>query len=258
MQCPYCDGQGIYTDSKIVYGQSYGMIYLCSNYPKCDAMVGVHRGTSTPLGRMANAELRYWKKKAHEAFDQIWRSNPNKTHRTGAYKYLQEVMEMSASEAHIGNFNIEQCRLLIQKLNSNKTMTQVTITQVYRSDKDKNGNALVGKSGRPYSKCSIKCQEYGDKWLGGFGGAWNQNWKVGDTVTLEVKQNGQYLNFEQVDETKVQADRIEKKLDIILEYIKANKSSDQPRRSSFEESLMEDKPSLPPIDEEISLEDIPF
>ena len=40
--CPYCGQQAEYVDSKVIYGRSYGMAYLCRN---CDAYVGVHRGT---------------------------------------------------------------------------------------------------------------------------------------------------------------------------------------------------------------------
>jgi len=46
------------------------MIYLCRS---CDAYVGVHKGTDKPKGRLANAELREYKKKAHSAFDPLWR-----------------------------------------------------------------------------------------------------------------------------------------------------------------------------------------
>ncbi|MPN54908.1 hypothetical protein SDC9_202586 [bioreactor metagenome] len=60
--CDYCGKPAIYTDSSRVYGKSYGMIYYC---PDCHAWVGVHRGTDKPLGRLADAELRDWKKKAH-------------------------------------------------------------------------------------------------------------------------------------------------------------------------------------------------
>lgn len=70
-KCPYCDGMPVYVDSSLVYGRSYGMIYLC--HP-CNAWVGVHKGTNKPLGRLANAELREAKKAAHEAFDKIWKS----------------------------------------------------------------------------------------------------------------------------------------------------------------------------------------
>ena len=55
VMCPYCGERAVYTNSKEVYGRSYGMIYLCR---PCDAYVGVHDGTAKPLGRLANAELR--------------------------------------------------------------------------------------------------------------------------------------------------------------------------------------------------------
>jgi ssDNA-binding Zn-finger/Zn-ribbon topoisomerase 1 len=73
--CPYCGDQAILRDSAIVYhGRSYGLIWLCSNYPTCDAYVGVHEGTKKPFGRMSNAELREWKKRAHEVLDELWKS----------------------------------------------------------------------------------------------------------------------------------------------------------------------------------------
>ena len=57
--CDYCGRETEYVDSKVIYGKSYGKIYLCRN---CMAYVGVHKGTDKPLGRLANAELRNWKR----------------------------------------------------------------------------------------------------------------------------------------------------------------------------------------------------
>ena len=57
--CDYCGREAEFVDSKIIYGRSYGKIYLCRN---CMAYVGVHKGTDKPLGRLANAELRNWKR----------------------------------------------------------------------------------------------------------------------------------------------------------------------------------------------------
>ena len=68
--CPYCKSETEYIDSSFVYGKSYGMIYICK---PCDAYCGVHKGTDNALGRLANAELRYWKKEAHKYFDVIWK-----------------------------------------------------------------------------------------------------------------------------------------------------------------------------------------
>lgn len=76
---------------------------------------------------------------------------------------------------------------------------ELHITRVFRSDKDKNGNALVNKDGNPYEKLAIKCREYGDKWVSGFSGKWNAHWKEGDVVTAEVVPNGDYLNLKRPD-----------------------------------------------------------
>lgn len=70
--CPYCGKPTEYVDSSIIYGRSYGMIYLCR---ECRAYVGVHKGTDQALGRLANAELREAKKETHFYFDQISKTN---------------------------------------------------------------------------------------------------------------------------------------------------------------------------------------
>lgn len=36
--CPYCEKPAEFVDSSVIYGRSYGMIYLCR---KCGAYVGV-------------------------------------------------------------------------------------------------------------------------------------------------------------------------------------------------------------------------
>lgn len=65
---------------------------------------------------------------------------------------------------------------------------KVTLTAVNRKDR-------VSKAGKPYVSLGIKTQEHADKWLSGFEGKQTKNWKVGDTVEIEVEQKGKYLNF---------------------------------------------------------------
>lgn len=116
---------------------------------------------------------------------------------------------------------------------------KLTITKIYRSDKDKNGNPLVGKnSGKPYEKVSIKCQEYGDKWIGGFGSRDNQSWREGDVVDVEIENNGQYLNFKHIDPIKNLEERV-----LALEK----------RINAFNSPTESPEPS-----QDISPEDIPF
>lgn len=115
--CDYCGTLAEFVDSKVVYGRSYGMMYLC---PKCKAYVGVHKGTDIPLGRLADAELRKWKNEAHRAFDPLWQIGPFRKKRNAAYEWLAEQMNLPVEETHIGMFDIEKCQLAIQICN-NKT-----------------------------------------------------------------------------------------------------------------------------------------
>ena len=70
IRCPYCGGTAVLRDASFVYGEkSYGgKVYVCSNYPKCDAYVGVHPGTRIPKGTLADQELRKKRMLAHQIF----------------------------------------------------------------------------------------------------------------------------------------------------------------------------------------------
>ena len=125
--CPYCGNEPELVDSSVIYGTSYGNIYLCS---QCDAYVGVHKYDGiTPLGRLADRQLREWKKAAHSHFDPIWKSaikegvDKSKA-RTEAYKWLSEVMKVNPEFAHIGMFDVEQCKELINHCISRKRGSQ--------------------------------------------------------------------------------------------------------------------------------------
>lgn len=108
--CDYCGKRAEFVDSKIVYGKSYGMIYLCRH---CMAYVGVHKGTDKPLGRLADAELRCWKKAAHAAFDPLWKYGRFKGFRNAAYGWLAGKMGLPREETHIGMFDVVKCKKAI-------------------------------------------------------------------------------------------------------------------------------------------------
>lgn len=107
--CDYCGQKAFLTSSREVYGgRDFGPIYLCR---PCNAWVGVHRGTPVPLGRLADAELRKWKVRAHAAFDPTWRGK-NRS-RSKAYAWLANQLQIPASKCHIGMFDIETCKRVI-------------------------------------------------------------------------------------------------------------------------------------------------
>ena len=106
--CPYDGERAEFVDSKVVYGKSYGMIWRC---PKCDARVGVHKGSDQPLGRLADKELRNMKQKVHGVFDKLWEEGMS---RSEAYKWLAIQMDITREECHIGMFNLDRCRQAIE------------------------------------------------------------------------------------------------------------------------------------------------
>lgn len=107
--CPYCKQPTEFVDSIEVYQKSYGMIYLCR---PCKSWVGIHPDSeAAALGRLANAELREWKKKAHDAFDPIWKSNL--MNREQAYDWLSEKLKVPRHYTHIGFFGVETCKKLV-------------------------------------------------------------------------------------------------------------------------------------------------
>jgi len=111
--CRYCGSPVHFRDSSIIYKKSYGQVYICSKYPACDAYVGVHRGSDTPLGILANAELREARNEAHRAFDPLWKEKGMS--RKEAYRLLQERLNLREEEAHIAEMDIDMCLQVVKE-----------------------------------------------------------------------------------------------------------------------------------------------
>ena len=107
--CPYCKSEYVKIISeKDVYGREYKgrKIFACGEYPACDSYVGTH-DDGTPLGRLANKELRLAKKEAHNAFDCLWKSK--EMSRGKAYRLLSNFLGIEPDYTHIGMFNVDTC-----------------------------------------------------------------------------------------------------------------------------------------------------
>lgn len=111
--CRYCGNEVVFTSNAEIYGKEYGngKCYLCRN---CKAFVGVHTGTKTPLGTLANNELREWRKQAHYYFDQLWKGKTRQNTRYSMYGWLADKMNLPRANTHIGMFEIEQCQKVIE------------------------------------------------------------------------------------------------------------------------------------------------
>lgn len=107
--CLYCDAEDIlHTTNDYLYGRKYWKggncnIYVCVI---CNASVGTHSDGITPLGRLADKELKDLKTEAHALFDPHWESKGKRARNT-AYKKLAEKMNLPVRECHFGWFDKE-------------------------------------------------------------------------------------------------------------------------------------------------------
>lgn len=112
-KCRYCGNEVILTSNAEIYGKEYGngKCYLCRN---CKSFVGIHTGTTIPLGTLANADLRKARNEAHKLFDKLWKNPTRIMTRYEAYKWLANKMGLKIEETHIAWFEIEQCKKVIE------------------------------------------------------------------------------------------------------------------------------------------------
>ena len=116
--CPYCGAPIAYVNKSIIYGKkTEEMAYMCSNFPECDAYVGVHKGTNIPLGRLSNGELRAFKMQAHQYFDLLWKCKEKRGYpaaRSTGYKWLSKQLNISPQHTHIGWLRDDDCKNVIE------------------------------------------------------------------------------------------------------------------------------------------------
>lgn len=76
-------------------------------------------------------------------------------------------------------------------------MQQVTLTKVFSSDKNKDGQEFKTKDGKKFWKMAIKTQELGDEWLSClfFDEGRMPQWSEGDQVAVEIEESNGYKNF---------------------------------------------------------------
>lgn len=115
--CPYCGKKSLRVDSACIYGRSYGTIFLC---PECDAYVGqhhVHRNDKKhygrPLGTLANAETREWRKRAHAAFNPLY-ENRIIGDRKQTYAAMRHALGWTVDQAHIAKQGVDGCKKIVE------------------------------------------------------------------------------------------------------------------------------------------------
>lgn len=116
--CDYCGNAAKLVTGKAIYPRRPDLFRLhfwqcepCGAYVGCHKKEGGNGDGTKPLGRLANAELRAAKTRAHAAFDPLWRERNMKRHK--AYGWLAEKLGISKADCHIGMMDVETCERVV-------------------------------------------------------------------------------------------------------------------------------------------------
>lgn len=111
VRCPYCEEKIKLVTGDTIYPLRPDLHHKLFWYCRpCNAYVGCHasgKGTS-PLGRLANAELRAARMVAHAAFDPLWKEGHMR--RAQAYRWLADKLQLPVKKCHISWLELEQCK----------------------------------------------------------------------------------------------------------------------------------------------------
>lgn len=112
-RCPYCGATSVLRSAEGIYRDNSRntMLYVCRNYPACDAYARVQSGSHLPLGTMANGKLRALRRDAHHYFDQLYKRGIMT--KDEAYLWLAEILAVPMNWAHIGMLGEYYCGVVI-------------------------------------------------------------------------------------------------------------------------------------------------
>ena len=109
LPCTYCGLPAKLVGGDVVYPHRPDLhtkrLWMCQ---PCNAYVGCHPGTVTPLGTLADAATRQARASAHGALDPLWTSGSMT--RDHAYRLLSTHTGIP----HIGESNIEECDRVVR------------------------------------------------------------------------------------------------------------------------------------------------
>jgi hypothetical protein len=120
----HCGSPAHLRDNSLLYsGKSFGngKAYICDRFPECRGSVGVHPN-GKPLGNIPDEQTKVMRRKLHAIVDPLWQNQEyrsRKKARGSVYGYLRRILDMSAEECHIGNFDSETCLRAMEKIREN-------------------------------------------------------------------------------------------------------------------------------------------
>ena len=115
VECPYCGAHAVMRSANKVFGTKLyepdRFLYVCTNWPTCDAYVTAHASDHRPMGTLANKQLRHKRILAHKAFQNYRKAT--KTEKWASYIWLEGKLGLDQARTHIGMFSEEECDRVI-------------------------------------------------------------------------------------------------------------------------------------------------
>lgn len=134
--CHYCGRDAALVYGRVIYPRhpelAEKLFWQCD---KCDAYVGCHAGTHRPLGKLANAELRAARIKAHAAFDPYWKAQ-GMTRRKG-YQWLADQLGVSHRGCHISMFGLTKCLRVVEVVKAASVVGHVEVLNLAKLELDR-------------------------------------------------------------------------------------------------------------------------
>ena len=141
--CQYCKKEADKVTGAFLYPHTesvaHKMFYVCE---PCDARVGCHPKSDTPLGSLANYSLRKRRNYAHNYLDRLWKEGYME--RSECYLWLAFAIGIPIKFAHIAMFNEEQC-LEVVDLSKAKLLEYIDESDVRFKRKQEKTDIQEGK-----------------------------------------------------------------------------------------------------------------
>jgi len=146
-RCDNCssDRMGL-TSKSVIYGKEYGPWPYCYYCDDCGAYVGCHPNTYTPMGFMANSQVRRLRAKLHQMLDPIW--HLKYLSRSQTYNWLASQLNILESDCHISQLNQSQLERALYILNPHSLNNYIQ----FQKRKIKNDNRKSARFSRENSR----------------------------------------------------------------------------------------------------------
>ena len=132
LYCPYCGRQAVLRPAMYVYGERNldpeNYLYVCGGYPACDSYIVVHKKSLSPMGTLADGNLRHKRIEAHRALNEVINAGVMTKH--GLYIWLQNRLCLSETEMHIGKFSYFRCEETIRECKKLMEQNKIKIETV--------------------------------------------------------------------------------------------------------------------------------